>query len=349
MTAGSFAAPWRRMLILTEGRTDRYDAKAAVGILRYRRDEVVALLDSENAGRDIEPLLGVGAGLPVVADVASALPLGPKTFVIGIAPAGGAFPREWRRHVVDALEAGLDVVSGLHDFLNDDPELARIARENSRAIHDVRRPRENIPIGTNLASGLRAKRILTVGSDGNIGKMHAAIELTRELIRRGRDADFVATGQIGIMISGRGVPVDHVLSDFVSGSIEQELLEREEPEVFLIEGQGAVIHPGFSGVTLGLIHGAAPDAMIFCHHPTRRVQRGGVPIPPVPELIELHEELCRHTHPSRVIAVALNCAELDVEAARAAVEAVGSETGLPATDVVKFGAGPLADAVEAIL
>ena len=340
---------WKKMLILTEGRADRYDAKAAVGVIRYRADEVVGILDSEYAGKDIEPVLGVGAGLPVVPDVASALPFKPETFVIGIAPAGGAFPREWRRYVIDALEAGLDVVSGLHDFLSDDPELAEIAAKNGRTIYDVRRPRENIPIGTNLASELKAKRILTVGSDGNIGKMHTAIELTRELARRGRDADFVATGQIGIMISGRGVPIDHVVSDFVAGAIEQELLAREEHDVFVIEGQGAIVHPGFSAVTVGLIHGAAPDAMIFCHNPTRKIQRGGVPMPPTPELITLHEDLCRYTHPSRVIAVSLNCAELDADAARRAVEEVQDETGLPATDPVKSGAGPLADAVEDIL
>jgi len=349
VSSGLTRGPWKRMLILTEGRTDRYDAKAAAGLIRYCRDEVVGILDSQRAGGDVEPVLGVGAGLPVVADVASASALTPRTFVIGIAPAGGAFPEEWRHHLVEALEAGLDVVSGLHDFLGDDPELAAVAAKNGRTIYDVRRPKENIPIGTNLASTLEAKRVLTVGSDGNIGKMHASIELTRELARRGRDADFVATGQIGIMISGRGVPVDHVVSDFVAGSIEQELLEREEHEVFVVEGQGAIVHPGFSAVTLGLIHGVAPDAMVFCHNPARKIQRGGVPIPPVPELIALHEDLCRYTHPSRVIAVSLNCVEMDDAAAREAMEKIRKETGLPTTDPVKFGPGPLADAVEAIL
>jgi len=342
-------APWKKMLILTEGRTDRYDAKAAVGLIRYRGDDVLAILDSENVGQDLSSRLGVGGGLPVVADVASALPLGPETFVIGIAPAGGAFPAEWRRHVVDALEAGLDVVSGLHDFLTDDAEFAELAAKHARTIFDIRKPRDVIPLGTNLAAEMKARRVLTVGSDGNIGKMHAAIELTRELVAQGRDADFVATGQIGITISGRGVPIDHVVSDFVSGAIEQELLSREEHEVFIVEGQGAIVHPGFSAVTVGLIHGAAPDAMIFCHHPTRKVQRGGVPMPPVGELIALHEDLCRFTHPSKVVAVSLNCGELSVEEAQKAVDRIGEQTGLPTTDVVKFGAGPLADAVEAIL
>ena len=341
--------PWKRMLILTEGRTGRYDSKAAAGLVRYCRDQVVGILDSEHAGQDIEPALGVGAGLPVVADVASALPLKPESFVIGVAPVGGALPDGWRRHILDALAAGLDVVSGLHEFLGDDPELAGLAAKHGCAIHDVRRPRESIPIGNNLAAGLGTPRVLTVGSDGNIGKMHTSLELTRELAARGRDADFVATGQIGIMISGRGVPVDHVISDFVAGAIEQELLDREPCGVFVIEGQGAIVHPGFSAVTLGLMHGAAPDAMIFCHNPARTVQRYGGTIPPLAELITLHEALCRRIHPSRVIAVSLNCAELDGDAARAAVDHVQTETGLPATDPVRFGAGPLADAVEAIL
>ncbi len=342
-------SPWKRMLILTEGHAGRYDSKAAAGIVRYCRDDVVAILDSQHAGTDIEPVLGVGAGLPVVATVAAALPLEPKTLVIGVAPVGGALPDEWRQHIIDALAAGLDVVAGLHDFLNDDPEFVLRSKASGCTFHDVRRPRDDIPIGSNLAAALKTKRVLTVGSDGNIGKMHTSLELTRELAERGRDADFVATGQIGIMISGRGVPVDHVISDFVAGSIEQELLGRDACDVFLIEGQGAIVHPGFSAVTLGLMHGAAPDAMIFCHNPARASQRYGGAIPPLGGLIALHEDLCRHIHPSRVIAVSLNCAELDTDAAREAVERTQAETGLPTTDPVKFGAGPLADAVEAIL
>jgi len=342
-------SPSRKMLILTEGHAGRYDSKAAAGLIRYCRDEVAGILDSQHAGGDIEPVLGVGSGLPVVADVASALPLEPSSFVIGVAPVGGALPRGWRRHIIDALETGLDLVSGLHEFLSDDAELAEIAARNGCTIQDVRRPPSDIPIGSNLASKLETKRVLTVGSDGNIGKMLASLELTGELERRGRDAEFVATGQIGIMISGRGVPVDHVVSDFVAGAIEQELVGREQREVFIVEGQGAIVHPGFSAVALGLLHGTAPDAMIFCHNPTRKRQRCGGPVPPLAELITLHEELCRHIHLSRVIAVSLNCAELDADAARAAIDKVQAETGLPATDPVKFGPGPLADAVEAIL
>ena len=341
--------PWKRMLILTEGLTGRYSSKAAAGLVRYCRDEVVGILDSQHAGKDIEPALGVGAGLPTVADVVSALPLRPKSFVLGVAPVGGALPDGWRKHIVDALNAGLDVVSGLHQFLSDDPELAGLADKNGCTICEVRRPPENIPIGSNRAAGLGGKRVLTVGTDGNIGKMLASIELTQELERRGRDADFVATGQIGIMISGRGVPVDHVISDFVAGAIEQELLSREAHEVFVVEGQGAIVHPGFSAVALGLMHGAAPDAMILCHNPTREFQRAGGRIPPLADLIPLHEELCRYIHPSKVVAVSLNCAELDADAARTAVERAQRETGLPVTDPVKFGPAPLADAVEAIL
>jgi uncharacterized NAD-dependent epimerase/dehydratase family protein len=337
------------MLILTEGRTDPYDAKAAVGLIRYRGDEVVGLLDSQFAGRDVGKVLGVGAGLPVVADVASARSLDPQTFVIGIAPRGGALPSEWRRHILDALEAGLDVVSGLHDFLGEDAEFAAAAERNWRRIYDVRRPPEHVPIGTNRAAELAGTRVLTVGTDCNIGKMHASLELAVELAQRGRDVDFVATGQIGIMISGRGVPVDHVLSDFVSGAVEQELMEHGGHELSLVEGQGALTHPGFSAVTLGIMHGSAPDAMVLCHNPCRTVQRGGGAVPPLPELISLHEAACRHVYPSQVVAVSLNCAELDEAAAREAVECTAGETALPTTDPVRFGAGPLADAVEMML
>lgn len=343
------ASQWKRMLILTEGHTGRYSSKAAAGIIRYRRNDVVALIDSQYAGQDPEPLLGVGKNLPIVPDVQSGLKYAPETLVIGIAPIGGGLPPEWRSAVIQALDAGLDVLSGLHVFLNDDAEISAAARRNGREICDVRKPKDDIPIGRNLAAKLSTKRVLTVGSDGNIGKMHASIEITEELERRGRDADFVATGQIGIMITGRGVPIDHVVSDFVSGAIEQELLEREPHEVFVVEGQGAIIHPGFSAVTLGLIHGTAPDAMIFCHNPTREYHRHGVKIPPLREQIPLHEQLCKYTHPSKVIGIALNCAEMADAAARAAVEAVEKETGLPATDVVKFGAGKLAAAIERLI
>jgi uncharacterized NAD-dependent epimerase/dehydratase family protein len=337
------------MLILTEGLMGRYSSKAAAGLVRYRRDEIVGLLDSHVAGQDPEPILGCGTGLPVVADVAAGLELRPQTLVIGVAPVGGALPDGWRRTILNALEAGLDVVAGLHQFLNDDPEFAAAARSNGCAIHDVRRPRDDIPIGNNRAAELVTRRVLTVGSDGNIGKMHASIEMAAELERRGRNADFIATGQIGIMISGRGVPIDHVVSDFVAGAIEQELLDREPRDVFVVEGQGAIVHPGFSAVTLGLLHGTAPDAMVFCHAPTRTVQRAGVRVPPLADLIHLHEELCRHIHPSKVVAVSLNCSELDDTAARDAVDRIAAETGLPTTDPVRFGPAPLADAVETIL
>lgn len=342
-------AKWKRMLILTEGRTDPYSAKAAVGLIRYRGEDVVGLLDSTCAGHDPGALLGVGRGLPIVSSVAEAERFEPETFVIGIAPRGGAFPPEWRRHVLDALAAGLDVVSGLHDFLGEDPELAAAADRHGCAIHDVRRPPEGMPIGTNRAAGLPTPRVLTVGTDCNIGKKHTSLELTAELVRRGRDADFVATGQTGIMISGRGVPVDHVLSDFVAGCIEQELVEREPHEVFIVEGQGALTHPGFSAVTLGLLHGTAPDALILCHNPARTHHRGGGTIPPLTALIPLFEELCRYLHPARIIGISLNCGELDEAESRAAAEAVANETGLPVTDPVKFGADVLADAVEEIL
>jgi len=341
--------PWKKMLVMTEGYAKTYSAKAATGVIRYCRDEIVGILDSQYAGGDMGAVLGAGGGLTVVADVASARPLGPQTLLLGVAPIGGALPDGWRRQIIDALNAGLDVVSGLHHFLSDDPELAALAAKKGRTIHDLRRPRENVPVACNLASRMDARRVLTVGSDGCVGKMFASIEVTEELLRRGRDADFVATGQIGIMISGRGVPVDHVISDFMAGAVEQELLGRERHEVFVIEGQGSILHPGFSGVTLALMHGAAPDAMIFCHSATRETQIGGIRIPPVGEQIDLHEELCRHTHTSKVIGISLNCAGLDTETARAAVDRIQGETGLPATDPVKFGAGPLADAVEAIL
>ena len=236
-------------------------------------------------------------------------------------------------------------------MLNDDPELAAMAAQHGVTLHDVRRPPDDIPIGRNLARALPVKRVLCVGTDCNTGKMVAAFELAEALRRRGRDARFIATGQTGIMLSGYGIAIDRVISDFVPGAVELMLRENQDAEVALIEGQGSLIEPAYSGVTLGLIHGSAPDAMILVHHATRTtlIHHHAVPIPPLAELIELHERVTRPLYPSKVVGIALNTVGLDDNGARAAIERVEADVGLPATDCVRFGPDRLADVIEAIL
>ncbi len=341
----------RRILLLTDGLLGVFTSKTAACILRYRPDKVVALLDRERAGTDPAEALGVGRGIPIVASVAEALRYEPTCLLIGIAPVGGGLEGHWRGPLRDAIAAGLDVISGLHLMLNDDPELAAMAAQHGVTLHDVRRPPDDIPIGRNLARALPVKRVLCVGTDCNTGKMVAAFELAEALRRRGRDARFIATGQTGIMLSGYGIAIDRVVSDFVPGAVELMLRENQDAEVALIEGQGSLIEPAYSGVTLGLIHGSAPDAMILVHHATRTtlIHHHAVPIPPLAELIELHERVTRPLYPSKVVGIALNTVGLDDNGARAAIERVEADVGLPATDCVRFGPDRLADVIEAIL
>jgi uncharacterized NAD-dependent epimerase/dehydratase family protein len=341
----------RRILLLTDGHLGVFSSKTAVSILRYRARDVVAILDRAAAGRDPAEIVGVGAGIPIVGSVEEALPYEPRSLLIGIAPPGGGLPEDWRGFLREAIERGLDILSGLHVMIADDPELGPLARARGVAIADVRRPPDAIPLGANLARTLPVTRVLTVGSDCNCGKMVAAIEIADELERRGRRARFLATGQTGILLSGYGIAVDRVISDFVAGAVEKLLLENQHHEAVLIEGQGSLYHPAYSGVTLSLMHGSAPHALVLCHQATRRTLRrhDEVPIPPLSEIIDLHERIMAPLFPSKVVGIALNCVDLSDESARDAVDRAAAQTGLPATDVIRFGAGPLADVIEGIL
>jgi uncharacterized NAD-dependent epimerase/dehydratase family protein len=350
MREPSYPIEGRRLLILTGGRLGVFESKTAVSVIRYHPDQVVAVLDETHAGGDLHGLVGVGGGIPIVAAVADALPLRPNQLLVGVAPVGGSLEPAWRRHILDALRAGLDLAAGLHLALGRDPEFADAADASGARIYDLREPPQALPIGSGRAAVAPARRILTVGSDCNVGKMVASLELTRALQTRGRDAAFVATGQTGIMIEGSGIAVDRVVCDFLAGAAELLVLERQDREILVIEGQGALTNPAYSGVTLGLIHGTCPEAMILCHHAARtRDLHFGTPIRPLEELAGIYEHAAALLHPARVIGVALNTVGLDDDEARAAVEEAARRTGLPATDVVRFGPDRLADAVERFL
>jgi len=335
----------KRYLILAEGRSgDPHYGKTARGILRYAPDPTVALLDSTHAGETHE-------GVPVVATVEEALPYGPTTAVVGVATQGGRFPPAWRELLKQCIASGLDIESGLHEFVSEDAELAGLAREQSVELRDLRKPPAdlNVPTGENLE--LPAQIALTVGSDCAIGKKTVALELDLEARRRGLASVFVPTGQTGIAIAGWGIAVDAVVSDFLAGAAERLVVEghRRGGELLFVEGQGSLSHPAYSGVTLGLIHGSAPHVFVLCHQAGSDEIEGypGHPIPSLPELIELHERIALPLRPARVACLALNTAQLDEEAARAAIADAASATGLPADDPVRFGAGPLLEAVLA--
>jgi uncharacterized NAD-dependent epimerase/dehydratase family protein len=337
----------KRFLVLAEGRSaDPHYGKTMRGIVRFRRDEVVAILDSQRAGEEHE-------GIPIVPRVADALAYRPTTALVGVAFAGGRLGPEWRTILRDAIEAGLDVEAGTHQFLSDDAELAALAREHGVELRDVRRPPPDLSVSTgeNLRHG--AQVVLTVGSDCAVGKKTMALELHLEAERRGARSVFVPTGQTGIMIAGWGIAVDAVVADFLAGAAERLVVEgAARGDLLWVEGQGSLIHPQFSGVTLGLMHGSAPHALVLCHLAGTTEIEGspGHPILPLRELVDLHERIALPARPARVAAVALNTSLLpDEEDAREAIVAAEEETGLPADDPVRFGAGRLVEAVQAHL
>jgi D-glutamate N-acetyltransferase len=333
----------RRLLILAEGFSgDPHHGKTARGVLRYRRDEVVALLDSERAGETQD-------GVTILGTVEEALPLGPTTALVGVATAGGRFPPAWRELLKDCIANGLDIENGLHEFISDDPELSALAARHGVELRDLRRPPAglNVPTGANLTHD--AAVVLTVGSDCAIGKMTVSLELDAEARRRGIASTFVPTGQTGIAIAGWGLSVDAVVADFIAGAAEALVLEgiARGGELLWVEGQGSLLHPLYSGVTLGLIHGSAPHAYVLCHLAGQRYVDDNelFPMPPLSEIVEQHERISLLARPAGVVAIALNTRNLDEDEARAAIAAAEAETGLPADDPVRFGPAALAAAV----
>jgi uncharacterized NAD-dependent epimerase/dehydratase family protein len=341
----------KRYVILAEGAFDE-EAKTATGVMRYAPSPTVAVIDSTRAGTAAgDHVPGMTSDVPVVATLADTLRFEPTTLLVGVAPAGGKLPDAYRRAILEALENGLDVESGLHDFLGDDPAFDSAARLAGREIHDLRRAPHglNVPTGANLA--VPTHTVLTVGSDCALGKMTVCLELDAEARRRGLASVFVPTGQTGIAIAGWGIAVDEVISDYVAGAAERLVVEGHERggdgAILWIEGQGSLNHPFYSGVTLGLLHGSAPHALVFVHEPGRETIDGDprYRIPPLLELIDDQVRMARRVRAASVVAVALKTNRLDEESARAAVAEVERETALVADDPVRFGAGRLLDAV----
>jgi uncharacterized NAD-dependent epimerase/dehydratase family protein len=336
-----------RYLLLAEGFSgDPHYGKTMRGVLRYRRDDVAAILDSTRAGQTED-------GVPVVGSVAEALPLGPTTALVGVATQGGRFPPEWVAILRTCVEHGIDVENGLHVFLADDTELWELAESRGVELRDLRRPPAGLSTATGENLAVDATIVLTVGSDCAIGKMTVSLELDLEARRRGLRSIFVPTGQTGMAIAGWGIAVDAVVADFIAGAAERLVVEGHDRggDLLWVEGQGSLLHPVYSGVALGLFHGSVPHVLVLCHECGRTEVEGagGGPhrIPPLRDLVELHERLALPARPARVAAVALNTRELGEAEARAAVARAEAETGLPADDPVRFGAAKLVDAVLA--
>ena len=338
--------PEKRYLLLAEGfSADPHYGKTAHGVLRYRRDDVVAILDSTRTPGDTDD------GVPVVSSVDDAIRFNPNTALVGVATQGGRFPPAWIDLLESCIANGLDVENGLHVFLADDPKLKELAARNNVELRDLRRPPADLSTATGANLAVPATIVLTVGSDCAIGKMTVSLELDLEARRRGIHSVFVPTGQTGIAIAGWGIAVDAVVADFIAGAAERLVIEGAERggEVLWVEGQGAILHPVYSGVTLGLYHGSVPHLLVLCHESGHNEIEGagGGPhvIPPLRELVDLHERLALPARPARVGAIALNTRRLTEAEALRAVAAAEEETGLPADDPVRFGSARLVAAL----
>lgn len=341
-----------RHLILADGDFSPLLSKTANSVIRYQPDRVVAVLDRTKAGQTVQQVLGYGGDTPVVATMQEGLDRGATSVLIGIAPSGGGLPEAWHGWILEAIDGGCDIVSGLHTFLGDDPVLAAAAAKAGVRIQDIRKPPANLPVASGQARDLEPLVVLTVGTDCNVGKMTAQLQLVAGLNSRGLRTNFVATGQTGIMIEGWGIAVDAVVADFIAGAAEQITVQGAEgADIVLVEGQGSINHPGYSGVTLGLLHGSTPDAMILCHQASRQYigdyrKAAWLALPPLAEYVRQYETMAKMVHPSQVVGIALNTYDLTEAEARVACEQATADTGLPATDPVRFDAGPLLDALQ---
>jgi len=345
-----------RYLILTEGHLGPHTSKTANSAIRYLPERVAGVLDSTQAGRTTGEVIGLGDEIPIVGtmDQGLALTPAPTALLIGIAPAGGMLPDEWRPLLRQAMDAKLDIVSGLHVYLSDDAELSAHAAARGVKLFDLRKPPEDLSVSRGLAAHVEPLVVHTVGTDCNIGKMTTALELRDALAASGTRVSLAPTGQTGILIEGWGIAVDAVIADFIAGAAERLVLQAAEGnDVVLVEGQGSLVHPAYSGVTLGLLHGSLPDAMIICHKPSRVSPYGGngaydwMRIPDIREMITIIEGAIRPLRESRVIGIALNTWGMSDEEARAEIDRLRAETGLPVTDVVRYDATPLVDAMNA--
>ena len=337
-----------RYLILADGLFGPEESKTANACIRYTPERVVGIIDASKAGSTAQQVLGFGGDIPVVGTLEQGLALGPNALVIGIAPAGGQLPDAWLRLLAGAIENKLEIWSGLHTFISDIPELAALAKKHNVAIHDLRRPPAKLTVANGRVREIAATVVLTVGTDCNIGKMTTQLQLLGALRDRGIRTSFAATGQTGILVEGRGIGVDAVIADFIAGAAERLVLEcAEGADLVLVEGQGSIIHPSYSGVTYGLLHGALPHAQILCAQPSRTAinRCEWVKIPPLLDFVRLSEAVAAPLRMAPVIGISLNTYDLDEDSALRSIEKVRSETGLPTTDTVRFDAEPLVDAI----
>lgn len=328
----------RPYLIFLGDVPDALAAKTGLGVVDWRRDWCV--------GQWRLPGCKADARLPEMA-AAEAAANGAKTMVVGAVNAGGVLPEHWVDSILAALDAGLNVATGLHSRLSDVPAIRERAAEKGLSLFDVRH--SPVKFATGKGNKRTGRRLLTVGTDCSVGKKYTALALEKGMRDKGFDADFKATGQTGVLISGRGVAIDAVVADFISGAVEWLTPDADPKHWDLVEGQGSLFHPSFAGVSLGLLHGAQPDAFVVCHEPTRTTMRGvKTPLPTIQQVIDLTVTCGRLTNPEiRCVGIAVNTEHLDDAAAAKVLAETSAAHGLPAVDPIRTGVGPLADKIAA--
>ena len=334
----------KKLCIYMEGALDNDSGKMGFGLMRFSQHPIVGVIDSKYAGKTVREATNLPYDVPVVASIAEAIDQGAEILVLGIAPSGGKFPDAWDIPIGEALKKGLSLINGLHDDLN--ARYGHLLKGGNQHIWDVRKPKASYPIAKANAGKLSNKRLLLIGTDMAAGKMTTGLEIYHTLRERKEEVGFVATGQIGITITGQGIPLDAIIVDQAAGAVEEAVLEHQDKSIVIIEGQGSLAHPG-STATLPLMRGSQPTHLILCHkaaHTHLRYPVSHIPIPPLKEFIALNEavaHVCGVQQPAKTIGIALNTAGLNAEKALAFIDKTKAETGLPVTDVVRFGTEPL--------
>ncbi|MEZ9423316.1 DUF1611 domain-containing protein [Vibrio lentus] len=338
-----------RVVIFCDNKFGSRTSKVATSYLRYKSTSCVGVIDKERTEKTVNDVLGYGGNIPIVSSINHTDDLKPDVLLIGVGLFSNALPTDWRDTIIYALTNRMHVVSGLHFRLSTDPEFAALAKEFGVKIWDTKEPPEHLVTSRNKVRNRKNFVIHTVGSDCRVGKKTSALEITQEANKRGISCGMAATGQSGIYISGNGVAIDAVPADFIAGAAEALTIRAcDSFDWVVVEGQGAITHPAYSGVTVGLLHGTQPEALILCHQarldhhkdwPDNKLQ-------PLDVLIEDYERLASYMRPAKVVAISVNCEDMSEEEAKAYISDIENTYKLPATDVIKFGAGKLVDSLN---
>ena len=340
----------KKIVILSHGAFNYIKNKTGNMLIRYRTDEVVALLDRTKSGMTANDELGYGGNIPVLDNFDACIDLEPDTLVIGNASQGGFISDDYRAEGIKAIEFGCDIISGMHHFINDDVEFVQLAEKHNVSLFDLRRP----PEPPNFPKGSWHKRkipvLLIVGTDCDTGKMTTAWEVSERLKSRGRKVEFIGTGQTGILLSGAGVPIDAVKADFMAGEIEH-LIDKvsEDTELIIVEGQGALTNQYYAGVTLGLLHGAMPDYMLMTHDPARELDVTDYPMATMRLVMDMHLDLMSNFKKSKFIGINLLTFKLSDEDAKKEIDKVKEEYSMATTDLIRYGSNELIETIEDLL